>query len=120
MITIEKISNDLGLKNTSDWGIINDNPDRVKEFISYYNSHSHLFDLGIKINFTELIISSMNEAILENKRDNELDFFFREYIYEHLDDKFILINVIGYWMSIADEEEFPVGFLLDQIVPKDM
>lgn len=61
---MEELSRDLGLCNEQqDWGIINADPTRVRHFLDYFDSQpltsTQRFEMG------ELIIASVNEAILE-------------------------------------------------------
>ncbi len=106
---------DLDLKfdyHGSDWGIINADASRVKEFIFY--EKNNIFEKGVKSSFIELIIASMNDAILENKVDYEIRFLFSEYLYSIEQTEYHLM-LIAYWVSIKDNDEFPVGFLIEEL-----
>ena len=116
-IDIKKINCDLGLKETEDWGIENDDYSRVKEFINYFNKNSINFTFRAKVDFIELIMSSMNEAMLEKKVDDETTALFNVFLEYCLQDKNILVyDAVIYWKSIAEREEFPVGFLVDELL----
>ena len=116
-IDIKKINCDLGLKETEDWGIENDDYSRVKEFINYFNKNSINFTFRAKVDFIELIMSSMNEAMIEKKVDDETTALFNVFLEYCLQDKNILVyDAVIYWKSIAEREEFPVGFLVDELL----
>ena len=114
--TFEEVNKNLSLLPTSEWGIMNGTANRIKEFIEYYNSFKTLLEDTTKFDYQELVIVSMNDAILENKVTNEVNFLFKEFIYQHLDNKLYFETTYVYWMSIASKEEFPVGFLLLEII----
>lgn len=116
LMSFEEVCKELNLENTPDWGIINSDSSRVSEFIRFVlrnNLHS-----SIQFEFVELIIASMNDAIIENVTDCELYADFRKYI--HLiseNEKFY--PRIQYWISIKSEDEYPVGYLLEKYKLKD-
>lgn len=108
---IQEISKALNLENhPQDWGIINASSGRVAEFIEYFNDNKPFSKSGL-YELSELIIASMNEAILENKADNYLYFLFKEFLYANMERKDFQ-DMLSYWKSISNEEEFPIGFLL--------
>lgn len=118
---MKQVNAELNLIDTPDWGITNGTADRLKEFINYYNNNVEVLDDQTKYNYLELVISSMNDAILERKVDGEIEYMFQEYIEPYLDDSkitssnelnFLCYDTILYWISIANKEEFPVGLLL--------
>ncbi|PKV48992.1 hypothetical protein ATE84_1008 [Aquimarina sp. MAR_2010_214] len=118
--SFKEVNKELNLIMTGDWSIENDDANRVVEFIKYYNNNIDELDEGVEFEFLELVISSMNEAILENKVDNEMTFLFKEFIYPHLSNELALhFQTIIYWDAIADQEEFPVGFLIREMLGDD-
>lgn len=109
-MTFNNVCKELNLINTPDWGIINADSSRVEEFIDYVLNHD-ILDFSIKYEFLELIISSMNAALVENKSNCCLKLKFYRYI------KPLLYNTnyyphIPYWISIKSRDEYPVGELL--------
>lgn len=114
--SFKEVNKELGLISTPDWGIENGDANRVKEFLSYVATKADFLKKSTKFNFCELIISSMNEAILEKKVDDELEFLFKEYIYSNLDNEAYVTLVMDYWAAHADKEEMPVGFILRDIL----
>lgn len=108
--TMDQVCQDLKLELTPDWGIINSDRSRVKEFINYIEQNAKM-PFEIHYNFLELIIASMNDAILEEKVDHELNTKFYNYVLNLLDDKKYYPH-IPYWIGISSEGEFPVGYLL--------
>ena len=117
--TFKEVNKELGLEVTSEWGIINGDANRVKEFLDYLIENKGILDKPTKFDFCELVISSMNEAILEKKVDDELKFLFKEYIYSNLDNETYVTLIMEYWAHYANEEEMPVGFLLREILDYD-
>lgn len=95
---------------TQDWGIINASPYRVKEFIKYFNTNKSLPET-IKYQLFELIIASLNEAILKNTMTKEQEALFKELIQEHSKNP-TFKPILNYWKKITNTEEFPVGKLL--------
>ncbi len=122
--TLKEVSKELNLDFTSDWGIINQDVDRVKEFIVYFNKNKDLLDSGTQLDYIELVIASFNEALVENKVDNELEFLFKEFIYPHISvedyDPFSCFRAVVYWMTLDNERgEFPVRLMLEQMMGVD-
>lgn len=102
---LRTISRELNLDyEPQDWGIINADPCRVKEFILYYNNLKTNFS---KYELFELIVASFNELVLENKNEKEINDFFFEFIKKNLKHPFI--DILNYWNKIYNEEEFPVA-----------
>ncbi len=121
--TYDEVNKDLGLISTSDWGIINEDADRVKEFIEYYNKNADLLEPLKKYEFIELVISSFNEALLEKKVDNELEFLFKEFIYPHLADEddspLSRYHAVSRWTSFisgTEKEYYPVAFMIKEMM----
>lgn len=101
---VKQISVDLGLNyEEQDWGIINSDPQRVKEFIEYFLSESDL-SFEDKYQVLELIIASFNDAIINSLVDTDLDGLFSSFI-SNID---LSHPVLVYWKSVQDEE-FPVA-----------
>ena len=66
--TLKDATKDLELVyEEQDWGIINSDVDRIKNFIQYFNKYEKKSDNTFKYYVFELIIASFNDAILENK-----------------------------------------------------
>lgn len=116
-MTFDEVCNELELENTPDWGIINSDGSRVLEFIHYIDERDYL-DFTIRYSFVELIIASMNDAIMEGKADCEVHSKFYEYIKPILNDN-KYYPYVTYWISIKSEEEYPVGYLLEKYKMKD-
>lgn len=118
-MTFEEVCKELNLQNTPDWGIINSSSERVNEFIEFIIEHSNL-SFSIQYDFVELIIASMNSALLEQKYNWQLLIKFCKYVKPILyDDKYY--PFFDYWISIKNESEYPVGIILEslkEIIPK--
>lgn len=103
---LKTISRELNLNyELQDWGIINANPYRVKEFILYYDNVKKTNNS--KYELFELIVASFNELVLENKNEKVINDFFTEFIKKNLKHPFI--DILNYWSKIYNEEEFPVA-----------
>lgn len=113
MKTFEEINKELKLENTSDWGIINYDSNRVREFINYYNENIISIDKPNKVEFIDLIISSMNQALIEDKVNNELISLFSEYLHSIETTKLNLM-ILENWASYESTEvdPFPVADLI--------
>ncbi len=103
---IKEVSEDLHLNfETQDWGIINSNPSRLKEFIDYRLSLKQI-STSLRYELLELIIASFNEAMLENSINSDLE----NELQKVLDlDAEICETVIQYWKSIYDKTTYLVG-----------
>lgn len=103
---LKTISRELNLNyEPQDWGIINSDPNRVKEFILYYDNLTTIN--YSKYELFELIIASFNELVLENKNEKEINDFFVDFIKKNLKHPFI--DILNYWSKIYNEQEFPVA-----------
>ena len=109
-MNFKDVNNILNLENTPDWGIINANPDRVEEFIQFLTQNPNL-DKSIKFEFVELIIASMNEAILKGSTDLNTEKVFLQYIDEIKSDNYY-VSSLDYWKSLTKISEYPVSKLL--------
>ncbi len=108
---LEMVSDELGLNFIEqDWGIINESPDRLEEFIEYFNIHQP-FPEAIKYQLFELIIASCNEALLKNSISTKGKVLFKKFIQQHSRNP-TFFPIISYWKKIMDIEGFPVGRLL--------
>jgi len=103
----------LKLENTPDWGIINADPNRISEFIEFLKQNLDL-DKCIKFEFVELIIASMNEAILQQLDSKDIVTLFFDYINLIKKDDHYTVS-IDYWKSL-ESNEFPVSKLLHTIL----
>ncbi len=121
--TYDEVNKNLGLIEDADWGIINEDADRVKEFIEYYNKNADLLEPFKIYEFIELVISSFNAALVEEKVDNELKFLFKEFIYPHLADEddspLSRYEAVSYWACFDPEvarRDFPVAFMIKEMM----
>lgn len=110
----KQVNKDLNLEYTSDWGIINANSIRAKEFILYYNDN--FLEDSVKFEFIDLICSSVNESLLKNKVDYELRLLFSEYIYG-IEKTELNSLILATWLTC--DEEFPVGCLIQEILANE-
>lgn len=111
-MTFDEVCNQLELKNTPDWGIINSDSSRVSEFIKFVLGNDMLHS-SIQFEFIELIMASMNDAIIENIADCELYADFHNYV-DRISKNGKFYPQIQYWISIKSEDEYPVGLLLEE------
>lgn len=118
-MTFDEVCEELGLEKVPDWGMINSSGARTDEFIEFISLHSNL-DFSIQYEFVELVLASMNCAIIEEKYNWHLMLKFFKYIKPILwDEKYY--PFIDYWISIKNERDYPIGFLLEslkEIFPK--
>ena len=112
---IEIINKDLNLIDTPDWGIINSKANRLNEFINYYNET--IIDEKTKIEFIDLICSSMNAAILEEKVDCKLKYKFTKYLYS-IEETEINLMILVNWASYDsnDIDEYPVSIIIEKML----
>jgi hypothetical protein len=103
---IQKLSTDLGLKEYGqDWGIINSDPNRVLEFVAYYqnNSVDHPWEPEA---LAELIFQSMNDAIEYSSASDEMYNIFCNFIHNHSPE---FPETLNYWVSLKGNVEFPIA-----------
>jgi len=100
-------SKDLGLTfEEQDWGIINSDELRVKEFIDYFNKNYKTKSNTFKYYMFELIVASFNDAIIEKKTE-EIETVFKDFVDSHKNEE-VYQSIFSYWIRIRDDE-FPVG-----------
>jgi hypothetical protein len=110
---VQELSRDLGLAyELQDWGIINADPTRVREFINYFNKQALASTQRLEMG--ELIIASMNEAMLENSVDRETLQDFEAFI---RNNEVELELKIQYWARLKCKDEFPVSPLIQLMFP---
>jgi hypothetical protein len=109
---LRELSSRLGLSfETQDWGIVNANPWRLREFIYFYESEplvpSQRFELG------ELILASANERLLAGtaKEDEDMHMFV-DFVRNHWREQEAHLT---YWLGLQSDEEFPITAVLKQI-----
>ena len=109
---LRDLSQRLGLRfESQDWGIVNADPKRLTEFISFHASQdlapTQCFELG------ELILASANERRLDGSttEDEAIDMFI-EFIQEYWTEQ---QTHIAYWSSLSSSDEFPVAEVLQNI-----
>ena len=108
--SLSKVSQDLDLEDTPDWGIINSDGSRVIEFVEYISINSEL-PFHIHYVFLDLIIASMNDSIVDNLCDNKVKDVFYNYVRPKLGTK-KYYPYVTYWIGLSSDDEFPVGYLL--------
>jgi hypothetical protein len=109
---IRQLSKRLNLVyERQDWGIINADPSRVGEFIQFYDQEPQTEVTRYALE--ELIIASMNEAIVEGVADDCLRRLFNAFLSR--DAKRAALH-IRYWGGLQDSEEFPIAEPLRRFV----
>lgn len=116
MKTLKDIHQDLSLSHPpdQDWGLVNGETGRTKDFIEYFNNNEQFIDKPTRLSYLDLVISSYNQNVLENKNIKHLYKPFKDYILKHNESFYDVI--IGYWISIRDDDEFPVGYVIEEII----
>ena len=104
---------ELNLDNTMDFGIVNADGNRTNEFLEYIENNQDL-PKQVRYSFIELIMASMNDSILEQKTNEILIQKFTEYVKPKVDNK-EWYPMVDYWVRIKSKDEFPVGYLIDDI-----
>ncbi len=106
---LEQLSVQLGLRYESqDWGIQNADPDRLEEFLRFYETAplapTQRFEMG------ELVLASANDALVRGRVDpsrlRELKNFVtrnRANLQPHL----------AYWAALTPATEFPLAAVLN-------
>ena len=110
---IQDLTDQLGLINHSqDWGIANADARRVVEFIHVCRVQK--LSLSQQYAVAELVLASMNEALVEGLDDGDLLAKFDDFLMLELHE---LPDQIRYWGSLTDDaEEFPVANLLGKVL----
>jgi len=108
---IQDLTDQLGLTfYKQDWGICNADARRVAEFIRICRTRkltrTQQYEMG------ELVLASMNEALLDRIEDEGLVSEFQDFLTRDLDG---LPEEIRYWASLSDVEEFPLSLLLGKV-----
>ncbi len=113
---LKNLSCELGLAYESqDWGIINADPKRLREFIQFYKTQYFCLSATQKFDLGELIMASANEAILEELITEETFTLFLQFIRKYRKE---LEYHLKYWSSLEDTEEFPIIQILAESVNK--
>ncbi|MFK7932517.1 MAG: hypothetical protein AB8G22_03350 [Saprospiraceae bacterium] len=107
-----EVCEELQLRSPGAGGIENADGFRVSEFITYISQRPSL-PFSVRYTLVELVIASMNEAIVKNLTNDELHAAFDEYIKSKLNDERYYPH-IPYWISIKSQDEFPIGFLIEK------
>ena len=105
-----KVGEELGLKYPGGGAIENSEGTRVKEFINYISQEGLVF--RTKYTLLELVLASMNDAIVDGIANCEVHGIFYKYIKPILNDDRYYPH-IPYWISIKSKEDYPVGLLLE-------
>ena len=109
---IRDLTDRLGLTyHRQDWGICNADAGRVGEFMQLCRTKrltpSQQYALG------ELVLASMNEALVEGSADESLITEFHEFLTLDLHG---LASQVRYWASLTDDQEFPLAGILGGMV----
>ena len=108
---IQKLSGALGLiEHEQDWGVCNSDPNRVSEFIEYFQRNS-VEDPWEPEALAELIFESMNDAVMNSRIDHELQRNFCSFVKSRASEFPLTLK---YWISLSDNEEFPVAKIIER------
>ncbi|WP_157961694.1 hypothetical protein [Acuticoccus kandeliae] len=107
MIDDRQLAQMLGLPYVpQDWGVEFADPTRISEFLEFLKVEA--LTTGAEINLIELILNSMNDALVDGVRDsidkNDIDFILRA-MNRHS-------YLSQYWLDLAGNSEFPIAWLL--------
>lgn len=97
----KKVANDLNIPydtNDQDWGLVYGDATRIKEFIDYFDNKRNYEEEFIKYDLYDLILSSFNESLLEEKFNDEVFNLLTSFLKKYRDD-LILKEKIEYWKS---------------------
>lgn len=98
---LEKLSSDLNLeRHSQDWGICNADTQRIDEFLSYYESNQKIHDWEPEA-LAELIYQSAEEALEENREDEELKEKIRRFTRGHFQEFPMTFN---YWKALEPDD----------------
>jgi hypothetical protein len=114
---LQILSDALSLNYESqDWGIINADPTRIEEFISYYTCNKELNSFE-KFGLGELIIASVNDAMCEGLMTDIIKKKFESFILENGVDFDLHLK---YWYRLSyRSDEFPVAMIVKKIIDED-
>lgn len=87
----------------------------LKDLIDLYASTSDSFNEQSKKKHFEAVISTMNDDIVSGNVDNESKHLFKKYISQLLKESPSLKYTKNHWISIANEDKFPVGVILKKL-----
>ena len=106
---LRSMSTELSLQfEPQDWGIFNADPNRLEEFLSFYENN-HSLHLTQKYHLCELIIASFNEAMIEKRAPQKV---LNKFIRFVSSIKKVHSAQIQYWSSLEASDEFPVAQVL--------
>ncbi len=107
----DELCRDLGLRylDGQDWGFINGSSARLGEFLDYWTRGQLWNDPDVRCGFVDIMISSLNEALLDGTlRENE-----RTQIIEIIAAMYDGCRMhLEHWMSLPHDDEFPVKGLI--------
>jgi hypothetical protein len=86
-----------------DWGIINADPDRLAEFMAYYEANPGL-SATQKYELTELILASANAQL--SSESGSLPGSLLAFLLRH---KHAFETQMDYWRMLTDDAEFPLA-----------
>lgn len=111
-LEIKQLSDRLGLAyERQDWGIVNADAARVVEFIRFYDQEHHSEAQCYALE--ELIIASMNEAMVEGVADESIHRLFNSFLLRNTKRA---VPHIRYWGGLQESEEFPIAEVLRRFV----
>ena len=109
---IQQLSDRLGLTNhRQDWGISNADPGRVEEFIRLARTEDLTGPQQYVVG--ELVLASMNEALVEDLTTEALIAEFHQFLALDLRE---LPAQVRCWAGLSDNAEFPIAGLLGNVV----
>ncbi|WP_298760640.1 hypothetical protein [uncultured Psychroserpens sp.] len=101
---MKKITEDLNLNfESQDWGIINASPDRLEEFVKYFETSR--YSEKEKYELFELIIASYNDCLIEIKEKSKI---FEDFI-SNTKGSDTYNTIINYWKNLDNDDEFPIS-----------
>lgn len=108
---LQSLSELLGLDyEEQDWGIINADGKRLREFMAVYESHA--LSREMRHQMFELVVASANDALEEEPNDVRAEQVIQGFVRRHGED---FPEQVSYWAGLKDSEEFPVADVLRSI-----
>jgi hypothetical protein len=112
MDELQKISEQLGIafhpNDAQDWGVINSQPERIRDFIEFLDANYTNFTFIQSNSIADLIISSVDELLLQGGSIDEIGFN------DFLGKYFESIDSISYWISYGYREESPITYYIQK------